>query len=334
MQPVPADYPTEILSGPVIVAGLLHWGLFGTLSVQLCLYYLAFPNDRQFIKHLVYGIYIVEFVQTMLAIHDAFAVFGYGFDGIENLTGMQFIRLTGPFISGVAAFVGQVFYADRILMVSKSPIIPILVTCISLTSSIAAVLAGVHSFQAGNIVQLQDRKTFIVVVVWCGAAALCDVVIAICMNYYLMRNNTGFRRTRIIVTKLICLTVETGSVTAVVALLNLILFVAFPDKFFYRTPALIMPKLYTNTIYMLLNSRIRIVGGRDTHTFTTDMIITTGSTVISDTNAYSPPEKDGRQEWASVVARTKEVLNRDCEMGRMKDKTGMGFAASPFESTF
>ncbi|KAK0196028.1 hypothetical protein F5146DRAFT_314796 [Armillaria mellea] len=240
MQPFPAGYPTEILSGPVSVAGLLHLGLFGTLSVQLCLYYLAFPNDRNFIKHLVYGIYIVEFVQTMLVVHDAFAVFGSGFNRIENLTGMHFIWLTGPFMSGVAACASHVFYADRILMLSKSPIIPILITCVSLTSSVAAVLTGVYSFQAGNIADLQDRKMSIIVVIWCGAAALCDAVIAIYMTYYLMRNDTGFCRTRIILTKLIRLTTETGSVTAVVALLNLILFLAFPDKSFYVTPALIM----------------------------------------------------------------------------------------------
>ncbi|KAK0454317.1 hypothetical protein EV421DRAFT_1699875, partial [Armillaria borealis] len=249
---------------------LLHWGLFGTLSVQLYMYYLAFPDDRKFIKCLVYGIYIVEFVQTMLITHDAFAVFGYGFGDIENLTGMHFSWLTGPIMSAVAACVGQVFYAYRILILSKSRIIPILVTCVSLTSSVAAIITGVYSFQAGNIAQLQNRKTSII---WCGAAALCDVVIAIYMTYYLMRSDTGFRRTRIIVTKLIRLTVETGSLLSLC--LNLILFLAFPHKTFYGTPALIMPKLYANTVYMVLNSRIRILGGRDTYTSTTDMIITT-----------------------------------------------------------
>ncbi|SJK98187.1 uncharacterized protein ARMOST_01448 [Armillaria ostoyae] len=320
MQPVPAGYPIEILSGPVIVAGLLHWGLFGTLSVQLYLYYLAFPNDRKIIKYIVYGIYIVEFVQTMLFTHDIFAVFGYGFGDIENLTGMHFSWLTGPIMSAVAACVGQVFYAYRILILSKSRIIPILVTCVSLTGSVAAIITGVYSFQAGNIAQLQNRKTSIVVVIWCGAAALCDIVIAICMTYYLMRSDTGLRRTRIIVTKLIRLTVETGSVTAVVALLNLILFLAFPHKTFYGTPALIMPKLYANTVYMVLNSRIRILGGRDTYTSTTDMIIMTGSTMIPDTNSHSPLGMDGRQGRASVVTITREALNGDCEMRRMNDK--------------
>ncbi len=63
------------------------------------LYYLAFPKDRQFTKYLVYGIYIVEFAQTMLVTHDAFSMFGYGFGDIEALTDMHFNWLTVPIMS-------------------------------------------------------------------------------------------------------------------------------------------------------------------------------------------------------------------------------------------
>ncbi|PBK79061.1 hypothetical protein ARMGADRAFT_854477, partial [Armillaria gallica] len=246
-----------------IVATLLHSGLFGTLSVQLYLYYLAFPKDRTFTKSLVYGIYVVEFAQTMLVTHDAFVVFGYGFGDIEAITDIHFDWLTVPIMSAAAACVGQVFYAYRIFKLSKSRIIPILVICVSLTSTVAAIITGVYSFQAGNITKLNNRKTSIAIGIWCGASALCDIVIAICMTYYLTRRNISFRQTRFLVTKLIRLIIETGSATAVFALLNLILFFAFPHQTFYTAPALLMPKLYANSIYVVLNSRIRILGGRD-----------------------------------------------------------------------
>ncbi|KAK0493068.1 hypothetical protein EDD18DRAFT_429764 [Armillaria luteobubalina] len=371
MQPVPAGYPIEKLSGPLIVAYLLHWGLFGTLSVQLCtvlgialheavsnsfsldLYYLAFPKDRRFTKYLVYGIYIVELAQTMLVTHDAFAMFGYGFGDIEALTNMHFDWLTVPIMSGFVACVGQVFYAYRIFVLSKSPIVPLFVTCVSLTSTVAAIITGAYSFEAGNVLKLNNRRTSIAVGIWCGASALCDIIIAICMTYYLMRSDTGFRRTRLLVTKLIRLTVETGSVTgmyfetpatftivakitsptsAVVALLNLILFFGFPHQTFYGTPALIMPKLYANTVYMVLNSRIRIMGGRDTYISSTDQSIT--STMIRDTNSQSSQgtrRTGGMHGRAPVVAITKEVFNDDFEMGRMNDEPqgkSMGYNAA------
>ncbi|SJK98192.1 uncharacterized protein ARMOST_01453 [Armillaria ostoyae] len=321
MLPVPAGYPIARLSGPLIVASLLHWGLFGTLSVQLYLYYLAFPKDRNFTKYLVYGVYIVEFVQTILVSHDVFATFGYGFGDIEALTEVHFNWLIIPIMSAAAAGVGQGFYAYRIFILSRSRTVPAFVVCLSLTSSMGAIITGVYSFQANDITKLNNRKTSIVVGIWCGASALCDVVIAICMTYYLTRRNTSFRQTRILITKLIRLTIETGSVTAVVALLTLILFFAFPGETFYGTPAFIMPKLYANTIYMVLNSRVRIMGGRDTYTSSTDMGFTTG--VIKDMTSQSPEgahSTDGMQGQVSVVAITKEVFSDDHEMGGMSEK--------------
>ncbi|KAK0451654.1 hypothetical protein EV421DRAFT_1694778, partial [Armillaria borealis] len=266
-----------------IVGCLLNWGLFGTLSVQLYLYYLAFPDDRRFTKYLVYGVYVIEFVQTMLIAHDAFAMYGYGFGDIDALARMNYKWLTVPIMSAIVACVGQVFYAYRIFILSKSRIIPIFVICVSLTSSVAAVILGIYTFQAGNVIDKDSRRTQ-TAGIWCGASALCDILIAICMTYYassffslspifidLMRSTTNFRRTRMLVTKIIRLTIETGSVTAVVALLTFILFIAFPHQTFYITPALLVPKLYANAIYVVLNSRFQIVGGRDTYMSSTDI---------------------------------------------------------------
>ncbi|PBK73886.1 hypothetical protein ARMSODRAFT_951396 [Armillaria solidipes] len=315
MLPIPAGYPIERLSGPQIVGYLLNWGLFGTLSVQLYLYYLAFPKDRRSVKYLVYGIYIVEFVQTMLVTHDAFASFGYGFGDLEALTEVQFSWLVIPIMGAIAASVGQGFYTYRIFILSRSRIVPAFIICVSLTSSVAAIIAGVYIFQAGDLTKLNDRKTSISLGISGGGYALCDIVIAICMTYYLMRSNTGFRRTRILVTKLICLTIETGSVTAVVALAIPILFFAFPHQNFYVTPALVISKLYVNAIYMVLNSRIQIMGGRDTYTSSTDMEITT--TMMRDITSHST---QGAQR-TPVVAITKEVFSSsDDEMGRMSEK--------------
>ncbi|KAK0191677.1 hypothetical protein F5146DRAFT_1198102 [Armillaria mellea] len=322
MHPVPVGYPTEELSGPwarqifafslfSILGYLFHWGLFGTLSVQLYLYYLAFPNDRKFTNYLVYGIYIVEFIQTMLVTHDAFAAFGYGFGDMDALAAVYFSWLTVPIMSGIVAFVGQVFYAYRIFILSKSRSVPIFITC--------AIVIGVFCFQAGDFTKLDNRKTSITLGIWCGASALCDVIIAICMTYYLVRSNPSFRQTQMLVTKLIRLIIETGTVTAVVALVTGILFFVFPHRTFYGSPVSIVSKLYANTVLVVLNSRFRIMGGQDTYTSATDILIT--STMIRDVTSSqlieSPRPTDGMQGRVSVVTIPEEVFNDDHGMGRM-----------------
>ncbi|KAK0493076.1 hypothetical protein EDD18DRAFT_1464990 [Armillaria luteobubalina] len=334
MQPVPVGYPIEKLSGPLIVAYLLHWGLFGTLSVQLYLYYLAFPNDRKFTKCLVYGVYVIEFVQTMIFTHDAFATFGYGFGDIEALTGMYFNWFTVPIMSAVSAFIGQAFYAYRIFILSKSLIVPIFVICVSLTSLVAGIITGVWCFPADNVIELNSPRMSVAVGILCGAAALCDITIAICMTYYLMRRNTDFRRTQMLVTKLIRLTVETGSVTGMQCTIHrrredniiyvqlsslcsvLSFFFAFPHQTFYGTPTLIVAKLYANNVYMVLNSRIRIIGGRDTYTSSADMSITTTMMRDMTQSTEGTPPTDRFQGRVSVIAITPEIFIDDHEMGK------------------
>ncbi|KAK0484820.1 hypothetical protein IW261DRAFT_1458871, partial [Armillaria novae-zelandiae] len=281
MQPVPTGYPVVELTGPSVIVGcLLNFGLFGTLSVQIYLYYLAFPNDRRFVKYLVYGIYIIEFAQTMLVAYDAFAMYGYGFGDLDSLTRTGLSGLTVPIMGAVAACIGQFFYAYRIFILSKSRIIPILIICISLINFGASMFAGIYAFQEVITAKLNTQKMHIAVGIWCGAAALCDILVAICMTYYLMRSTTNFRRTRMLVSKIVRLIIETGSMTAVAALLNGVLFIVLPHQSSYIALGLVLPKLYANSVYMVLNSRFRIIGGRDTYTSLTDMGITT--TMIRD----------------------------------------------------
>ncbi len=74
---------------------------------------------------------------------------------------------------------------------------------------------------------------------------------------------------------------------------------------------------------MVLNSRIRIVGGRDTYTLSTDMNITT--TMIRDVTSQSTEGTqlaDKMQGQVSVVAITQEVFNDDHIMGRTKVSHG------------
>ncbi|KAJ6538133.1 hypothetical protein B0H19DRAFT_1270496 [Mycena capillaripes] len=267
---IPPRFEIAVLSGPVFLGHLLHWVLFGALNIQIYLYYQAFPNDRLFTKCLVYTVYMLELGQTIIMAHDAFAIFVYGFGDLTELMGVHWEWFV-PILSGIVAFIGQSFYAYRVYVLSKSRPIPILIALISLISTVAAILTGVISSEVKDISGLQSRTNIVVSGVWFGASALIDITIAITLTHYLLRNDTGFRRTHEVVMKLIRLVIETGSLTAIIALVNLVLFVAFPAKPYFTTGGVVQPTLYANTILLILNSRMQIVGGRG-HTSSTNMM--------------------------------------------------------------
>ncbi len=172
-------------------------------AFSLDLYYLAFLDDRQFAKYLIYGIYAIEFVQTMLTAHNVFATFGYGFGDMDALNKMNFNWLTVPIMSavGVQNICCQfaITYHDisclcwasllcipnlHSVKVTNHPDtchlcsllcsfpVAILVIClqVSLTSSVAAVFSGIYTIQTGNATRMDNRKTQI-------AAGVCHLLV-------------------------------------------------------------------------------------------------------------------------------------------------------------
>ncbi|KAJ7760052.1 hypothetical protein DFH07DRAFT_918751 [Mycena maculata] len=321
---LPPGFRIVQLSGPSIVAYLLHWGLFGTLTIQIYLYYEAFPKDKLFNKCLVYGIYIVEFVQTMLVTHDAFAIFGYGFGNAESLTNMDFNWLAVPVMSGLGvSFVGQSFYAHRLHNLSKSRMLPIFILALSLTSTVGGLVTGVFTFQGlqfAPLYYLRLTKFTAALQIWCGGSALCDILITVFMTYYLAKSDTGFRSTRLLLSKLIRLTIETGSITALVALANLILFFVFPGRIYYGVPALLMPKLYANTILAVLNARFQIVGGRATYVSTSDFTDIDPSSVR---NGQSSTTGGGTRRTVPRITTTVTINKEVCSDTGRDDRVEM-----------
>ncbi|KAJ6580110.1 hypothetical protein DFH09DRAFT_1444531 [Mycena vulgaris] len=282
---VPPGVQSVEFSGPLLIGALLNWGLFGTLSVQVYLYYEAFPVDRPVTKCLVYILFTIDVVQTILITHDAFATFGYGFDDVSAVTKLRLDWLTIPIFGGLVAFIGQSFYAYRIYMLSKSWLIPVLIMSLSIISAVAAFMSGAFGLKAGNFASLTTPKDSAVAGIWLGASSASDIVIAGCMTYYLSTVDSAFRRTRVFLSKLIRLTIETGSATALATLTSLTLFYAFPDRNYNFVSSFIIPTLYANTILAILNARLRIVGGRGTYPSSMDVMVTPTFLHTTGTNA-------------------------------------------------
>ncbi|KAJ7257133.1 hypothetical protein C8J57DRAFT_1721375 [Mycena rebaudengoi] len=250
------------LAGPLVLAYLLHWGLFGTLSVQIYLYYQAFPNDIRIKKSLVYTVYTIELTQTILVTHEAFTTFGYHFGNAAAITKVRLTQVAVAFLAGLVALIIQSFYAYRLYMFFKAWFLPGVIVVISLISAIGAFLIGVTTIEVGDLALLNTRADSAAAVLWWGGSALSDVMIAICMTYYLSMHDTAFRKTRALLSKLIRLTIETGSLTAFVGIMGLVLCLAFPGIYF-TVPALVLPKLYANSMMVVFNTRFQILGGWD-----------------------------------------------------------------------
>ncbi|KAK2461141.1 hypothetical protein APHAL10511_006668 [Amanita phalloides] len=179
------------------IGNLFNWFLYGVLTVQLYLYYVAFPHDRLLHKTVVGIVYFLETVHS-----------------IGLAVGLEIMMLAVLQLATVIA------------ALSCMPVFP--------------------------------------VYIWIGLTVINDIIIAVVMVRALA-NSRGFsQETAQKTMRPISLIVETGCATAAVNLLSLI-FVATMGRIgdVYSAPLIILSKVYANSIMVLLNNRISIVGSRN-----------------------------------------------------------------------
>ncbi|EKM52239.1 uncharacterized protein PHACADRAFT_148756 [Phanerochaete carnosa HHB-10118-sp] len=230
---------------------LFNWGLFGVLSLQVYLYYIAFPRDRWTLKTLVYSVYVIETVQTILVTYDAFNEYASGFGSLEALDAGGLNWISVPIFSGIVSAMVQIHYAYRVSIVSGSRILGLAISVVTASYAVRSV-SGRQS-NCAYTVALQ---------IWLAATAVCDVIIAGCMTLFLLRHDIMNPEMHALITRLVRLVVGTGMLTALAATIDLVLFLAFPHRAYHGCIALTLAKLYSNSLLVLFNSRIRIVDGR------------------------------------------------------------------------
>ncbi|PFH47743.1 hypothetical protein AMATHDRAFT_66966 [Amanita thiersii Skay4041] len=246
---------------------LINTGLFGVLCGQIYTYYMAFPKDKLSIKLMVYGIFLLDVIQTVLATHDVFAIFAIGYGMISSLHDIHLIWLTVPILGGLAGCAGQLFFAYRIMLISESILIAGITAALSICTLSAAIYTGIQVYLAKELsVVFQDTRVYIACGVWNGSGALCDVLIVCVMTYYLSRKSTAFRSTNRVIAKLILMTIETGLVTATAAILCVIFLIGLRHTNlapYFAVPGITISKLYSITFLAILNNRVRVYGGRE-----------------------------------------------------------------------
>ncbi|KAJ7288629.1 hypothetical protein C8J57DRAFT_1280860 [Mycena rebaudengoi] len=241
------------LTSPVLIGGLLNFLLFGTLTAQVYLYSICFPHDRRVVKALVYSIYLTMLVCLFLDAVDMHFWFGAGFGDLDKFAKARYSGVTSPIIGSLVGLCVQFFFAYRISMFRQAVLFSGVVALISLMQAAGGIGGGITLYIAdsGNIEVLAKNVSFIYM--WLIGSAVADVLIAAAMTYLLM--NTAEPGTHHIVKRVVRLIIETNTLTALVAILGVILFAGSGDSTYFLCPTMALPGIYANTLLVVLNNR-------------------------------------------------------------------------------
>lgn len=263
LPPLP-DNIAHLTASPLIGA-LLNWGLFGVLSVQVYIYHLTFSDDRRISKVLVYGVYLIEVVQTVMSAVDIYHWFGIGYGNMDYLMDTFTTPFNTPLLCGVVAVIVQFFFAYRIWTIQQQQRYTIFVVggilITALIQLAGALMTAYEAFHLGRYDRFHESSMFtIAYYMWLLGDTISDLLIAGAMLWilYSNRKNDVHFGTSKMLAKLVKLVVETNSLTASMALLSFILYLTLPDTSLFILTSLVMGKLYANTLLVTFNNRISL----------------------------------------------------------------------------
>jgi len=255
--------------GPLIFGYLFNVALCGVLAAQVYTYHVAFPKDRLYIKCLVYVVFTLELTQSILIMRDTYVTYVLRFGVFESVYQKgTFYWFVVPIFSGIVGCLVQISYAYRIYTLSMSKLIFWAIVLLAFVQLVSSIVTGVTSYKAMADLEtvVSDCHKFTAGntsnIVWGLSTILCDVTITLCMSHLLSRLDPGFKSTKILISKIVRMTMETGAITAAAGLMYVILVVCGPiigvTGSYYIMIAAIMGKLYSNSLLVIFNSRAKI----------------------------------------------------------------------------
>ncbi|KAH9952892.1 hypothetical protein BC827DRAFT_1159510 [Russula dissimulans] len=235
-------------AAPALFGIIWNWTLYGVLVVQL-----------------LYAIFLIETVQTILSGIDGYYRFASGFGSLEHLTDPYLSTFNGPIIGAVVSLTVQYFFAYRVWVLSnkKAFWLCLLICAFSIVDATAAFIGGIYVHVRGRF--SSGWKLKVPLYVWLGGNAVSDILITTAMIYYLTirRSNISVPHSSHALSKIVRLTVETNVLTTTTGIISLLLVSIFPNKIWYTCPTAVLGKLYghplySNTLLVSLNNRISI----------------------------------------------------------------------------
>ncbi|KAJ7171390.1 hypothetical protein C8R46DRAFT_1262820 [Mycena filopes] len=250
----PAFAPdVSLLFGPMLLGVILNTLLFGVMLVQAAMYYQRYKGDRTWFRYLVLYLVVAETANWVCDIGLIYEplILRYGTPRALEFSPVM-LRTDGVLTVLVSTPI-QLFIAWRIHVVTRSLILPAIVSLLALVS-----LGG--GIATTTVVSLHPKlasfPTFrLEIIVWLVSSAACDVFLTVSLVYSLWIRKTHIKSTDSYVNKVIRLTVQTGTVTAAGALLDMLFTFFLPNSTISFIIDFPLSKLYTNSLISTLNAR-------------------------------------------------------------------------------
>ncbi|KAF9491726.1 hypothetical protein BDN71DRAFT_1452425 [Pleurotus eryngii] len=255
----------KLLFGPMLIGVFFNTILYGVLVVQVLLYFQTY-KDSAWIRFFILYLFVLETCNTVFDIAMMYEPLILNFGTPDAITYFPTMIAADPIITVAIATPIQFFVAWRISIISRSWLMPALICIIGVIS----LAGGIWTCITVATIRVFSRKPELhwPALTWLLASAIADALITSTLVYSLYKRKTGFKDTDSVIERVIRFTIQTGLITALFAILDVVFFLVSPHTTLNFIWDLALGKLYSNVLMSTLNSRAgwdRIANPRANH---------------------------------------------------------------------
>ncbi|KAJ7671827.1 hypothetical protein B0H17DRAFT_1084787 [Mycena rosella] len=244
--------------------------------MQLNTYYQNFAKDRLSLRTLVYTVFLMDLVQTVLLTQHGWWYIITTWGDASMYTQVVWSAPVIPIMSALVSAVVQIFYAWRIWTLTTS----LFMHGVAIVIVLVAIMQSTIATVAGSIVSRNPQMTVLLGLspefsTWLVGSLVDDIIITICMTYIVRALSPITIVSNVYVVKTVnssqkpdqlgCIRdyanqahhsgIQSGAATVVIAAIDLALFIQLPETNYFYVPSYILGKIYTNSFMLNLNLR-------------------------------------------------------------------------------
>ncbi|KAF8205597.1 hypothetical protein K438DRAFT_1964026 [Mycena galopus ATCC 62051] len=237
--------------GAFQIGVLVSYVLFGITITQAYIYYSRFPEDSLRLKSLVFFIWCCELGHMICLGHVLYTYtisdYGHLAESVAQKLPLSFA--IAVFFTGLIAATVHYFFAYRIYALSRKLFIPCILWALSFLGFVGAISQGAGMVRGTTLVFYEAKFTWVAITTWSLSVATdLGITVTLVFLFYRRRGEGLTKQTTAIVDRLIKWTLETGMLTSLFSILNLVLFLVLRDTFIWMGVFFIASRLFANSL--------------------------------------------------------------------------------------
>ncbi|KIJ39571.1 hypothetical protein M422DRAFT_257622 [Sphaerobolus stellatus SS14] len=242
------------LFGPMLIGVFLNMILYGVLVVQSFLYYQTYRKDPKWIRYFVLYLVVMETINTAFDMYLIYEPLVQRYGTQRAVTVAPLALNPDAIVTVLISVPVQLFFTWRIKGLSDSNVIPGLIVFFAICSFGGATATTISVSIIREFTRFHQFESAIII--WLASSSLADIIITSTLVWSLRSRKTGLSKTDDVVNRIIVLTIQTGAITALFALLDFVFFLAIPNATANFLVDFALSKLYSNSLLSTLNTRV------------------------------------------------------------------------------